>query len=338
MQDIEVGYPGFDDNYIIQGNSQHRVRKFCENDRIRELIDSQPRIHLQVRDDEGGLFKAKFPEGVDELCFRCVGVIKDVRRLENLFDLFTESLHQLCHDGKAYQDDVNIHLRRLWGPGGRIKGAYLFWQGDPPRRDAAEALGRLKDPKAIDALASVLGSEDVVLRARAVDALASIADRAAIGPLLRRLGDTSPVEGRPLQDHVAQALRGLGEGELVDDMLAALAGDTSRIGHAAGPYRGQVIDAFVVALEGPAGMYAARALEELHAMEVLPAMRAVLRRTGTGSRRGAAIEAAIRELEARSALPRPAGAREVGADTLPRAAVDPGPATDTLPRAAEEGE
>jgi hypothetical protein len=80
MQDIEVGDPRFDDDYVIQGNSEHRVRKFCENGRIRELIDSQPRIQLRIRDDEGW-FKTKFPEGVDELCFRSPGVIKDLVQL-----------------------------------------------------------------------------------------------------------------------------------------------------------------------------------------------------------------------------------------------------------------
>ena len=338
MQDIEVGYPRFDNDYVIQGNSEHRVRKFFENDRIRELIDSQPRIHLQVRDDEGW-FKAKFPDGVDELRFRCKGVIKDLGQLERLFELFTESLHQLCHDGKAYEDDVDIHIRRLRGPGGEIQGKHLLWEGDPPRRAAAVALGRLKDPKAVGALASVLRSEDNVLRARVIDALGSIAHRKAIRPLLRILGDTTWVEGRLIQGRVADALRTLGEGDLVDDVLAALTGDASRIRDAVGAYRGEVIDGFVFALDGPSGMHAAKALEELHAMKALPAMREALRRTGTKSPKGAAIEASIRELEARAALPRPAEGREVGADTLPRVADDPGPGTDTLPRIVrKEGE
>ena len=343
MQDIEVGYSRFDDNYVVQGNSEHRVQRFCENDRIRELIDRQPRIHLEVRDDEGW-FKADFPGGVDELYFQCVGVIKDVDQLESLFDLFTESLQQLCHDGKAYEDDVDIHIQRLSGPGGEIQGKHLLWQGDPPRREAAAALGRLKDPKAIGALVSVLASEDGLLRVNAIDALASIADRRAIRPLLGLLGDTT----RAIQDRAAGALRSLGEsalreprhrlGDLVDDVFTALAGDASRIRDAVGEYRGEVIDAFVVALDGPSGMHAAKALEELHAIEALPGMRAVLRRTGTKSRTGKAIEASIQELEARAALPRPAEAREVGADTLPRVADDPGRATDTLPRAMDEGE
>ncbi len=231
MQDIEVGHPRFDNAYIIKGNSEHRVRKFCENERIRELIASQPRIHLEVRDDEGW-FKAQFPERVDQLYFQCHGVIKDIGRLENLFELFAESLHQLCHDGKAYEDDVDIHIKRLRGPGGRIQGKQILWQGDPPRRDAADALGRLKDPKAIGALASVLESEDTVLRGHAVRALERIGDPQAIGPLLRLLGDQSRVDGS-----VTDALRSLGAGELVDDVLAALRGDVSRIRDAVGAYR-----------------------------------------------------------------------------------------------------
>ena len=184
MQYVEVGYPRCDDTYVIRGNSKHRVRKFCENGRIRELIDSQPRVHLEVRDDDGW-FEARFPGGVDELYFRCVGVIEDLDQLENLFELFTESLHQLCHDGEAYEDDIDIHLRRLRGPGDRVEGEYRLWQGDPPRRDAVVALGRLKDPKAIRLLVSALGSADNVLRVQAIDALASIAHPDATGPLVR---------------------------------------------------------------------------------------------------------------------------------------------------------
>ena len=330
-QDIEVGYPGFDDNYVIQGTSEHRVRKFCENERIRELIASQPRIHLEVRDDEGW-FKAHFPERVDQLYFQCHGVIKDIGRLEKLFEMVAESLHQLCHDGKVYEDDIDIHIGRLSGPGGTIKGKHVLWEGDPPRHDAAQALGRLKDPKVVEALASVLWSEDTTLRALAIDAFVSIGHPNAIGLLIPLLGDTSPAAEK---HRVRSALRRLGQGELVDDVLAALAGAASRIKGAVGEYREQVIDALVNALDGASPIHAAKVLEELHAMEALLAMREILRMTGTSNRTGQAIDAAIQALEARAALPRPAEGRELVPDTLPRAADDPAPATDTLPRATE---
>lgn len=48
--------------------------------------------------------EAVFPNGVDELYFEVVGVIKDVERLKELFDLFSETLDELCRMGSAYEN------------------------------------------------------------------------------------------------------------------------------------------------------------------------------------------------------------------------------------------
>ena len=109
MQDIEVGHPAFDDAFIIKGNSESKLRALFANPRIRELIEAQPSIHLEVKNDEGW-FGPSFPDGVDELCFQVVGVIKDVERLKLVFDLFSEVLNHLCHIGSAYKTDPNLAL------------------------------------------------------------------------------------------------------------------------------------------------------------------------------------------------------------------------------------
>ena len=109
MQDIEVGYPNFDRDFIIKSNAEDKVRMLFSNPRIRKLIQYQPAIYLQVKDDEGW-FGTKFPEGVDELYFQVVGVIKDVDRLKSIYELFAETLNQLCHIGSAYEDDPNLIL------------------------------------------------------------------------------------------------------------------------------------------------------------------------------------------------------------------------------------
>jgi hypothetical protein len=70
-------------------------------------MQRQPSVHLTVKDDEGW-FGATFPKGVDELAFQVPGVIKDVTRLKALYELFAESLNQLCHMGSAYEDDPNL--------------------------------------------------------------------------------------------------------------------------------------------------------------------------------------------------------------------------------------
>lgn len=109
MQDVEIGEPEFDDAYIIKGNDEDKLRRLFANPRIRQLIEQQPRIHLLVRDDEGW-FKNKFPEGVDELYFREIGIIKDIERLKALYDLFAEVLDHLCKIGSAYEDNPGVEL------------------------------------------------------------------------------------------------------------------------------------------------------------------------------------------------------------------------------------
>ena len=51
---------------------------------------------------------ATFPEGVDELYFNVAGVIKDLDRLKLLYELFAETLDQLCLTGAAYAANPNF--------------------------------------------------------------------------------------------------------------------------------------------------------------------------------------------------------------------------------------
>ena len=109
MQDIQVGIPEFDNDYIIKGNNDYKVQMLFANPRIRELIQFQPNVYFQVKDDDGW-FGANFPEGVDELYFQVVGVIKDIERLRSLFLLFSETLNHLCHLGSAYENSSSLSL------------------------------------------------------------------------------------------------------------------------------------------------------------------------------------------------------------------------------------
>jgi hypothetical protein len=109
MQDVETGDPEFDRDFIIKSNSEVRAVALFSNEKIRRLIQAQPSIHLEIKDDEGW-FGAKFPQGVDELYFRVTGVIKDIERLKALYALFAEVLNQLCRIGSAYENDPHVTL------------------------------------------------------------------------------------------------------------------------------------------------------------------------------------------------------------------------------------
>jgi hypothetical protein len=110
MQDIDVGHSThFDDSFIVQGNEESKVRSLFADAEIRALIEAQPEIHLELKDDEG-FFRKIFPEGVDELVFHVRGVIKDIDRLRKLFDLFAAVLDELCRIGSATPDDPGVRL------------------------------------------------------------------------------------------------------------------------------------------------------------------------------------------------------------------------------------
>jgi hypothetical protein len=109
MQDVSIGEAAFDEAFIIKANDEAKVRQLFQIAKLREMVASQPRIHLTVKDDEGW-FGAEFPEGVDELCFQVGGVLKDIDQLKSLYLLFALTLSSLCHLGSAYEDDPNVEL------------------------------------------------------------------------------------------------------------------------------------------------------------------------------------------------------------------------------------
>ena len=110
MQDIEVGDPPFDDDFIVKSNDEPAVRALLAKATIRDLLSKQRDVKLSVKDDEGW-FGAKFPAGVDELHFVVHGTIKDIERLKLLYDLFAETLDELCRIGGASHQPPEVRVK-----------------------------------------------------------------------------------------------------------------------------------------------------------------------------------------------------------------------------------
>jgi hypothetical protein len=109
MQDISVGDPAFDEAFIIKGNDEAKIRRLFADVKLRELISAQPDIHFCVKDDENQFWGGRsFPANVDELYFQVIGVIKDVDRLKQLYNLFSETLDELCRMGSAYKESPGV--------------------------------------------------------------------------------------------------------------------------------------------------------------------------------------------------------------------------------------
>ncbi|MEM7370915.1 MAG: DUF3137 domain-containing protein [Bacteroidota bacterium] len=104
MKDVEVGYPDFDKQYVIQGSDERKLRMMFANPDIRDLISFQYSMYLALRRD-APLFQKKFPKGVNEVYYQSIGTIANLERLHDLFELFAATLDHLCAIGTAYEDD-----------------------------------------------------------------------------------------------------------------------------------------------------------------------------------------------------------------------------------------
>ncbi len=94
MQDIQIGYDDwFDRDFIIKGNNELLLVRLLQNHNIRNLIEKQKNIVLEIKDNEGK-FGPKFNENESVLSFMANGVIKDIDRLKNLFYLFEKLIDE----------------------------------------------------------------------------------------------------------------------------------------------------------------------------------------------------------------------------------------------------
>ena len=109
MQDIEIGDESFDTDFIIQANDEFKVKQLLASTTIRALLAGQKEIQFKVVDDEGW-FGPKFPEHTDQLQFVVAGVIKDIERLKDLYELFAETLDELCRIGSAYEGSPGVKV------------------------------------------------------------------------------------------------------------------------------------------------------------------------------------------------------------------------------------
>ena len=105
MEDVIIEDKNFDEKFIIQSNDKDKIKLILQDDKLKNLIHSQPRISFKIKDNKGW-FSKYFPKGADELHFQCPMVIKDEKLLKNLFKMFSRFLDILIQlDSEKINND-----------------------------------------------------------------------------------------------------------------------------------------------------------------------------------------------------------------------------------------
>jgi hypothetical protein len=96
MQDIQIGDPSFDADFVIQGNDDEKVRWLLQDPALKDLIRTaipEELIPLGHPAFGSAWFGARY---LDQLYFQRRGILTDQNRLKNLFDLFRATLARLA--------------------------------------------------------------------------------------------------------------------------------------------------------------------------------------------------------------------------------------------------
>lgn len=118
---------------------------------------------------------------------RALGGIGDPRAIEPLINVFRHDWND-TETFTAWQK-ASAALAAIGEPSlGALLNA-LSDEDDTVRQGVIEALGKLRDPRAVDPLIKALQDETSIVRGRAAAALAQIGDDHAIGPLTALLAD-----------------------------------------------------------------------------------------------------------------------------------------------------
>lgn len=93
---IETYDYDFDDEFVLKGNDETVIKEIFQNDSLKDMIKLQKRLILKTK-----AYTVKKSLDESELYFQMTGVLKDMDKLKNLFNLFPAMLDELVKNGVA---------------------------------------------------------------------------------------------------------------------------------------------------------------------------------------------------------------------------------------------
>lgn len=104
-QDILVGIPEFDDQFIVKGEDERMVRMLLRDEKLRGLIQSMGEATFFVS-GRGGVWHKAYNDEIHEVIFSHKGVVTDVDYLKRMFSMVAHTLDLLVEHGIASEVPV----------------------------------------------------------------------------------------------------------------------------------------------------------------------------------------------------------------------------------------
>ncbi|MGH4126223.1 MAG: hypothetical protein ACREV6_25260 [Clostridium sp.] len=101
MQDIKVDYDDLSDKFVVRSNSEVAIKRFLQKKTIRELINTQSDILLEIVGEEGREVSASTNS---TLSVKIAGIIKNNEVLKELFELIGESLLEIENISNEFEN------------------------------------------------------------------------------------------------------------------------------------------------------------------------------------------------------------------------------------------
>ena len=105
-----MGHPEFDATFVIKGNDELAVQRLCGSERLRGLVMAQPKFQLSVQDDDRMAAERSTRQPPMSWSSNVADRIREVERLEGLYDVFAETLHELSQMGVAGSGTGGVSL------------------------------------------------------------------------------------------------------------------------------------------------------------------------------------------------------------------------------------
>jgi hypothetical protein len=93
-QDIKIGRPEFDKQFVVKSNSELKIKTLLQNQKIRTFIQSQKKGNLEISKCNG-IWKPKIVKNNFQLSFFIEGELIDFEKLKTFQSFFVELIDQL---------------------------------------------------------------------------------------------------------------------------------------------------------------------------------------------------------------------------------------------------